>query len=1155
MRQFLIGERIVLLYSPSGAGKTSLIQAALRPDIAALELFDIFPTIRVGGFFSTGLVSDDDANPCIAATLAALAAGPDATIPPVRRDDDAPPWATIDACLTDFEHIHDGRPRPQLLIFDQFEEIVAQLLDAREAKLAFFRQLGEALSRPHRWALFALREDYLAALDPFRFEVPTRFTNRYRLERLSAAAAVEAIRAPALDQGVDFTDAAAHALVTQLRTVRVTRADGTVDLQRSLDVDPLQLQVVCRRVWEDAADDGVVSEDDIDAYGDVDDALRRFYAHAVATVAEDAAHPDRMLRDWVQQQLIVDARFRGQVRYDAAQETVAGLPRAAVDGLVAQGLVRIEPRVGGAWCELVHDRLVAPIVADNAAWDVANLQPFQRDAQAWAAANGNADYLLRGAALEAATHWAARHPARLTDADREFLAASAREATRRAREARLNRVVRWFSVVVFVLLLAGLGAMVWIRHQWRVATANNLAAASMQMLPIDPNASLQLGLDAFAYGNTVQVRESLIRALSTSQLQAMAQLPADETPLGFAETGQMLLSRAGSSRLVLRAAPDWAVVQQRDFPTDIQGVQLSADGQHVAVLLADQTVAVATTATMADGVWARCSLDVATPARLLDVSTQGDWVALADARHIYVVGVDAGGCGASRAQPAPNVLTATFAPGAPTLFYTQSVAESEVETSLLRWDFLDAPAPVAWPQLTAVSPTLAFNADGTEVVLTGTRRGTEQLLELVAVAAPRLPLYVTEEGHLSAVTSLHMEGGQLVSGGADRLVRLWDAATGEVTQTFAGHTDVIVDAVIEQELRIVRSVDASGQIRRWPLDGAVGLPLALVHPGAAASTLDVSSDGRYLYVGGTYGAYGDGVIGIVDTRTGAIDYVPTSSADMFDSDLWSDADGDVLLGGFNRGFARRWAMPAGDHLLTDCSAGQLVDNRAASFVDAVAWVAADQVITGSRGDTELFVWQIVDGKCRLAQQAPGHGAGIDAVAVAPDGQLAASGDQAGTIILWDVAAWREVARFQPVPPASIEALHFLAGGSVLAAGQKNGYVSLWRAPAGTLIAALPAHRHEVRSLTSAVIAGREYLVSGGLDDVVRLFDLNGDAYFQFGVPAGGVLDLAADPSDGSLLVASGDGAVRRYPLDLADLADAARARYVDAPAVLAPSAP
>ncbi|MEZ4556962.1 MAG: hypothetical protein R2854_11050 [Caldilineaceae bacterium] len=46
LRQFLIGERIVLLYSPSGAGKTSLIQAALRPDIAALDLFDIFPTIR-----------------------------------------------------------------------------------------------------------------------------------------------------------------------------------------------------------------------------------------------------------------------------------------------------------------------------------------------------------------------------------------------------------------------------------------------------------------------------------------------------------------------------------------------------------------------------------------------------------------------------------------------------------------------------------------------------------------------------------------------------------------------------------------------------------------------------------------------------------------------------------------------------------------------------------------------------------------------------------------------------------------------------------------------------------------------------------------------------------------------------------------------------
>src|SRR5215211_7913968 len=42
----LIAERIVLLHSPSGAGKTSLVQAALIPRLTERE-FSVLPVMRV----------------------------------------------------------------------------------------------------------------------------------------------------------------------------------------------------------------------------------------------------------------------------------------------------------------------------------------------------------------------------------------------------------------------------------------------------------------------------------------------------------------------------------------------------------------------------------------------------------------------------------------------------------------------------------------------------------------------------------------------------------------------------------------------------------------------------------------------------------------------------------------------------------------------------------------------------------------------------------------------------------------------------------------------------------------------------------------------------------------------------------------------------
>ena len=50
------------------------------------------------------------------------------------------------------------------------------------------------------------------------------------------------------------------------------------------------------------------------------------------------------------------------------EQKSGGLPNGLVQALQKRFLVRAETRGGDAWIELVHDRFVEPIRANNAAW-------------------------------------------------------------------------------------------------------------------------------------------------------------------------------------------------------------------------------------------------------------------------------------------------------------------------------------------------------------------------------------------------------------------------------------------------------------------------------------------------------------------------------------------------------------------------------------------------------------------------------------------------------------------------------------------------------------------------------------------------------------------------------------------------------------------
>src|SRR5688500_16257128 len=215
----LIAERILLLYSPSGAGKTSLVQAALIPRLKARR-FRVLPVIRLN--HEPPIPVDYEGEASNRYALSALL-----SLGSVRPGGEQLPPATLarmglDEYLDRLPRRAD-EPEEVVLIFDQFEEILTADPTDVKAKERFFSWLGAGLGEPARFALFAMREDYVAALDPYRRRIPTRLRTTYRLALLGESAAREAIQGPARAAGVEFTDAAARMLIDDLRRVRVQR--------------------------------------------------------------------------------------------------------------------------------------------------------------------------------------------------------------------------------------------------------------------------------------------------------------------------------------------------------------------------------------------------------------------------------------------------------------------------------------------------------------------------------------------------------------------------------------------------------------------------------------------------------------------------------------------------------------------------------------------------------------------------------------------------------------------------------------------------------------------------------------------------------------------------------------------------------------------
>lgn len=473
---------IILLHSPSGAGKTSLIQASVVPWFRD-EGFQI-----CGGFeprFSALRVNEpppDDVDVpnryvfSLVNCLVGQRVGPHAAA-----------RTTFEQALTEFA---GDRDRRQLVVIDQLEEALTLDRNDRAGQQQLFRQLGAALRRGRRWALLAIREDYLGELDRYRHFFPNELRSTFRLDFLDEDAARRAIQLPALERDVTFTDDAAGQLVSDLRRVRAVsaplpasigydgrrtagpaagsaggeaatpRAPGAPPARDDEDivypyVEPVLLQVVCANLWsilsrKSPAGFTRIEASDLDKVRPYNKALSKYYRTAIRAASGRNPDTERAIRDWIERKLLTEQTTRRPTLTLPPVENA----REVVKTLQEQYLIRDDPRPGGVFWELSHDKLVQPIVEDNRVWRLSNLKPWQIMAEEWHHSGRDRRLLLTGPDYRAAR--AEARKIALGPIEEAFLEECRRLADQEAQLARFHyRINNYRLVLRFSLVLNG----------------------------------------------------------------------------------------------------------------------------------------------------------------------------------------------------------------------------------------------------------------------------------------------------------------------------------------------------------------------------------------------------------------------------------------------------------------------------------------------------------------------------------------------------------------------------------------------------------------------------------------------------------------------------------------------------------------------------
>lgn len=331
---------------------------------------------------------------------------------------------------------------------------------------------------------------------------------------------------------------------------------------------------------------------------------------------------------------------------------------------------------------------------------------------------------------------------------------------------------------------------------------------------------------------------------------------------------------------------------------------------------------------------------------------------------------------------------------------------------------------------TASRSVVAFSPDGRAIV----SGGLDRVIRIWDTSKTNPEQVVTNTHGWIYSLRFSPDGRRFASGGAGGSLRIHDAASGMELKTVGELKGSVEEIGFSADGKLL-AASVGSAIKLWDAETFEERAVLLGHD-RDISSLQFAPDGRTIVSGDA-----NGVIKFWSTDQSPDPQVLRGHTGALREVAFSP-DGRRLVSSSLDGTLRVWALSTGEEILS------LKGHRGTTPATAFS-PDGTQIVSGGM-DRTVRLWDAATGA--LTKTLRGHTDGLYWVNFSPDGKRVISGGSGGQLKLWDVASGTELRTFAD-DASAVEGAQFTPDGKFVATCERtaSGLVKLWAAATGELV--------------------------------------------------------------------------------------------------------